>query len=105
MSAKDPVITAEASNGDAQPFYKEGTVQNVAVAATHATTSNAVAKRNLLLRSTTDCYYATGAAPEATTTSALLPANMEIRIIVETGDKVSFERVSADGVATVIEVD
>ena len=56
------------------------------------------------IASSTACYYKIGATPVATTSDVYLPANEIEYLIVNQGQKISFIRVSTDGIASVTQI-
>lgn len=86
-----------------------GTVQTASYTATSAAISNAVgglAFTVVRVTCTTNCYLRQGASPIAVTTDSFLPANTVEYFKLNAGtDKMAFIRVTADGTATVTEMD
>ena len=101
------VETPKSNNGGAIQAGKLGIVQKASVAATSTAVSNAFGNDTILIRVavTTDCYIKISDAPTATTSDTLLPAGSIDYFMVEPGQKAAFIRNSADGVATVTEME
>lgn len=80
--------------------------QTVAVAVGSAAISNAVGSgiREVRLVSTTNCHYAIGGAPTATSSDTYLPLGEIESITLNEGEKIAFIRATADGTAYVTEL-
>ena len=101
------VVTPKSNGGGVIQAGKISTVQKVSVAAASAATTNAFGADTTLIRVavTTDCYIEIATTPVATTSMTLLPAGSVDYFMVEPGQKAAFIRNTADGVATVTEMD
>ena len=86
-----------------------GNVQTAAYTASSAAISNVVGGTTFTIvrvTCTTDCFLRQGASPTAVTSDSLLPANTVEYFKLNAGtDKMAFIRVTADGTATVTEMD
>ena len=81
-----------------------GTVQKVSYTGTAAATSSTVGGAGttvVRIVCTTRCYFVAGANPTATSSDNYLPADAVEYITVQSTDKMSFKRVTADGTADV----
>ena len=82
------------------------TTQVVSVGAVSAATTNAVAVSTTCVRlvSTTDCFFAIGSTPTATTSSCFLPANVvEYVRVIGNSDKVAVLQSTSSGTLYVSE--
>ena len=81
-----------------------GTVQKVSYTGTAAATSSTVGGAGttvIRIICTTDCHFVAASNPTATTSDSYLPANTVEYIVLQSADKLSFIRVTADGTAYV----
>ena len=80
--------------------------QTVSVSGTSAAITNAVGSGIHVIRmvSSTDCHFALGGAPTATTSDPLLPADTVEYIRINEGEKIAFIQNTAAGTAYVTEV-
>ena len=85
--------------------YRPIRTQTVTISGTTAATSNGVGSGIMVVRivSTTNCHYAVGAAPTATTSGPYLPAATVEYISIHQGEKVAFIQNAAGGTAYVTE--
>lgn len=86
--------------------YYPSTTQTVAYTAASAATTNAVGSQTYAVRlvATSDCHYALGAAPTATTSDPYLPSDTVEIISIHPGQKVAVIRNTGDGTAYVTEL-
>ena len=107
MSTTNIVRTAQSDNGDSKEIFRGGVVQNVTVSGTSAVISNGVGTTTgaAILSATTNCYYAIGSAPVATTSDFLLPLGVDRIVVLEPAEKIAFIQVTAGGIASVIELE
>lgn len=107
MSNIYTVNTPQSNGGETVQAGRLSTVQKVSVAAASAATTNAFGASTTLVRvaTTTDCYITFAVTPVATTSMTLLPAGSVDYFMVEPGEKAAFIRNTADGVATVTEME
>jgi hypothetical protein len=107
MSNVYTVNTPKSNGGDSIQAGRLAVVQKVSVASSSAATSNAFGANTSLVRVAvnTDCYITFAITPTATTSMTLLPAGSVEYFMVKPGEKAAFIRNSADGVATVTEME
>ncbi|MGE4259225.1 MAG: hypothetical protein AB7F19_07775 [Candidatus Babeliales bacterium] len=92
------------NSGNFLPTVAWGTSQNVSVSGS-STQSSAVGAGTRLVRlaSTTACHIAIGSNPTATSTSALVFANVPEYVQCSPGDKIAVIQDSASGTLNIVE--